>query len=110
MTWDVDVASAGVYEARIYYTCSAADAGSTIELSFADSKAQCQVKPAWDPPQIGREYDRVDRGSESYWKDFRSLKLGSIQLRKGQGKLVLKALTVAGKQVADVRRVALTRA
>jgi hypothetical protein len=109
ITWDVEVASTGVYQASLYYTCAKADAGSAIELGFGDSKVRARVQPVWDPPEIGREHDRVDRGQESYWKDFRALKLGSIRLTRGRGKLVLRALTVAGKQVADVRRIALSR-
>ena len=109
MTWDVEVASTGDYQASIYYTCSEANAGSTVELSLADHKVQGRVGPAWDPPQIGLEYDRVDRGPESYWKDFRPLHLGSIRFNKGRDKLVLRALTVAAGQVADVRRVVLSR-
>jgi hypothetical protein len=93
----------------LYYTCAKADAGSQIELCFGDSKVQARVQPAWDPPEIGREYDRVDRGQESWWKDFRPLKLGTIRLTKGRGILMLRAMTVAGRQVADVRRIALTR-
>ncbi|MBM4028323.1 MAG: arylsulfatase, partial [Planctomycetes bacterium] len=32
MTWDIEVHTAGEYEVALYYTCPAADAGSTIEL------------------------------------------------------------------------------
>ena len=34
ITWDIEVATGGEYEAVIYYTCPAADVGSTVELSF----------------------------------------------------------------------------
>jgi hypothetical protein len=37
------------------------------------------------------------------------LRLGVIPLKKGRGKLTLRALDVAGKQVADIRYVALLR-
>ncbi|HUS04763.1 MAG TPA: arylsulfatase [Bryobacteraceae bacterium] len=109
ISWDVEVGQPGEYEAALYYTCATADVGSKIELSFLGAKAQTKVEPAHDPPLIGQEHDRVERKGESYVKDFRALSLGSIRLRKGRGKLTLKALTITGKRVADVRSLVLTR-
>src|SRR5207237_1167115 len=62
MTWDVDVHSAGEYEAVIYYTCPLADAGSTVELSLGASRVSGKVSPGWDPPMIANQ-DRVARTS-----------------------------------------------
>ncbi|OHB83094.1 MAG: hypothetical protein A2Z38_06410 [Planctomycetes bacterium RBG_19FT_COMBO_48_8] len=57
---------------------------------------------------MGAEFDRVDRGSESYVKDFRPLHLGTIRLQKGRGQLTLSALDIPGRQVMEVRAVMLT--
>jgi hypothetical protein len=54
------------------------------------------------------EQDRAPR-IESYVKDFRKLKIGKIHLRKGEGKLVLKALSIANTQVMDFRTLVLKR-
>jgi len=108
MTWDIEVAETGDYEAEVFYTCSAADAGSMIELSCNGSRVQGKVEPAWDPPLVGKAEDRVPRG-ESYVKDFRPLRLGVMHLQKGRGRLVLRAIEIPGKHVADVRRIRLTR-
>ena len=110
ITWDVEVGKAGNYEAVIYYTCPAADVGSTVEMSFLDSRVEGKVSEANDPPLIGKAFDRADRGSESFVKDFKPLRLGVIALKKGRGKLTLRALAIPGKQVADVRYVQLTMA
>jgi hypothetical protein len=107
MTWDIDVHTAGDYEVVIYYTCPPADAGSTIELSCNGSKLQGRVTPAWDPPLITGQ-DRVPRQGESIMKEFRPLELGTMHLDQGRSLLTLRALTVAGKQVMDVRLVTLT--
>ena len=67
-----------------------------------------KITAAWDPPLIGAAQDRVPR-SESYTKDFKPLRLGAISLKKGRGKLTLRAVEIAGKEVAEVRYVVLTR-
>jgi arylsulfatase A-like enzyme len=108
MTWDIDVHMAGDYEVAIYYTCPLAEAGSTIELSFNGSTLRGQVTPGWDPPLIA-DHDRVPRKGESIMKEFRPLNLGTMPLERDRGLLTLRALTVAGKQVMDVRLVTLTR-
>ena len=107
ITWDVQVKTTGKYEAVIYYTCPKADVGSTIELSFGESRLQGTVTEAHDPPLRGAEHDRVKRG-ESYVKDFKPLKLGVIELKAGRGQLTLRALKMTGQQVMDVRLVFLT--
>jgi hypothetical protein len=107
MTWDVEVNTTGEYDAVIYYTCPDADAGSTVELSFASSKLTGKVAPGWDPPLIDNQ-DRVPRQGESIMKEFHALKLGRMHLDKGRGVLTLRALDIPGKSVMDVRLVTLT--
>jgi arylsulfatase A-like enzyme len=110
MTWDIEVHTAGQYDVAIYYTCPSADAGSTIELSFQGSTVQGKVTPAWDPPLI-TDQDTIPRpAGESIMKEFRPLNLGTMHLEQGRGPLTLRALTVAGRQVMDVRLVTLTLA
>jgi arylsulfatase A-like enzyme len=108
MTWDIEVAESGPYDADIYYTCAPEDTGSTVEIGFLDRTVQRKIAEAHHPPLVGEAQDRVPRG-ESYVKDFRPLRIGEIALAKGRGKLALRAIEIAGKRVADVRYVALTR-
>jgi hypothetical protein len=61
-----------------------------------------------DPPLKGMENDRDPR-TESYVKDFKPLKIGTIHLQKGQGILTLKALKKPGAQVMDFRLMMLKR-
>jgi len=108
ITWDIEVANAGDYEAVVYYTCPPDDLGSSIEMSFGQNHVRAIVTVPHDPPLVGAEFDRCDRGSESFVKDFRPLGLGRLRLQKGRGQLTLKALNVPGGQVMDVRAVKLT--
>jgi hypothetical protein len=107
ITWDVDVHTAGKYEAVVHYTCPPGDVGSQIELSLGTNRVQAQVAPAHDPPLVGAKEDRVPRNGESYVKEFAPLALGTIQLPAGRGELTLRALSIPGKQVMDVRAVTL---
>ncbi len=108
ITWDIEVARSGRYEAVVYYTCPEEDVGSTVELSFNGSRIQGRVTEPHDPPLRGAENDRVPRGGESYVKDFKPLRLGIVRLEKGRGTLTLRAVELPGKQVMDVRAVMLT--
>ena len=110
LTWDIEVHTAGRYQATVYYTCPAEDVGSTIELSFGEDRLHATVSKANDPPLVGAEHDRVPRVGESYVKDFQPLTLGVVNLRAGRGPLTLRALAIPGKQVMDVRSVVLTLA
>jgi hypothetical protein len=108
ITWNATVAAAGTYEVEIHYACKKADVGATVELSFNDSRLQATIDTAYDPPIRGGEHDRVKR-QESYVRDFKSLKLGTIKLKKGPGQLTLRALKVPGSQVMDFRLLLFTR-
>jgi hypothetical protein len=109
ITWDTEVLSGGQYEAVVYYTCAQENTGCTIELSLGEHRVARRVTEAHDPPLTGAEHDRASRGSESYVKDFKPLRLGRLTLEKGRGPLTLRALEIPGKQVIDVRAIYLTR-
>lgn len=106
ITWDIEVHTAGEYEAVVYYTCPDRDTGSTVELSFGGSAVRGKVAEGFDPPLIDN-MDRVPRGGESYVKDFRPLRLGTFRLEKGRGQLAIRAVNIPGGQVMDLRAVLL---
>jgi len=108
ITWDIEVVTAGDYEATIHYTCPQPDVGSAIELSCHGRRLEAQVLEAHDPPPVGAEHDRVPRRGESYVKDFKPLRLGSIRLEPCRDTLTLRALNVPGRQVMEVRMLELT--
>jgi arylsulfatase A-like enzyme len=108
ITWNVEVLADGDFEVDIYYTCRPEDVGTVIEIGLAGSSLTEKITVAHDPPLIGMEDDRVER-MESYVKEFRPLKAGTIQLKKGKGTLTLKALEMPGSQVIDFRLMMLKR-
>lgn len=108
ITWDIEVASEGDYEAVVHYTCPKEDVGAAVGLSFRGSRVEGRVVEPHDPPETGAQFDRVPRTGESYMKDFRPLRLGRFHLEKGRGLLTLRALDVPHRQVMDVRAVVVT--
>ena len=108
ITWDAEVLKAGDYEVEVYYACPQADVGSEIEVSFGASHLRGTITTPHDPPLLGAGQDRVTR-TESYVKEFRPLKLGTLRLEKGSGTLTLRALSMPGSQVMEFRLIMLTR-
>ena len=108
ITWEAEVAADGTFDVELYYACPKADIGSEIELSFGDARLTAKISEPHDPPVLGAEHDRVTR-QESYVKNFRPMKLGTIDLKKGAGTLTLKALNMPGSQVMEFRLLMLTR-
>jgi hypothetical protein len=82
--------------------------GSTVELSGNSDLIEAEVLEAHDPPLLGAENDRVPRGSESYVKRFRPMRLGVIELEPGRTPLTLRALSIPGAQAMEVRMLELT--
>jgi arylsulfatase A-like enzyme len=109
ITWNIEVENAGTYEAVVYYACLADDLGSTVALSFGDAQLTATVDEAHDPPLYGLEHDIAPRGTESFVKDFKPMRLGTVTLPEGAGPLTLRALEVPGDSVMEMRLLALTR-
>ncbi|WP_238476560.1 arylsulfatase [Bythopirellula goksoeyrii] len=108
ISWEVEAPDDGVFDVEIYYTCPEADVGSTIELSCGDSRLTGKITEAHDPPALGAEQDRCQR-DESYYKEFRPMKLGTLHVKKGKGTLMLRALDIPGSQVMEFRLLMLSR-
>lgn len=108
MAWHVDVHTTGRYEAIIEYTCPEADVGSLVELSFGSSRLSHRIEEAWDPPLLSNQDTLPRPAAESTMKVFRPLKLGELDLKRGQGLLTLRASEIPGKTVMDVRQLTLT--
>jgi arylsulfatase A-like enzyme len=108
ITWDCEVGQTGDYQVEVFYTCPEADIGSTVELSFNNSKLVGKITKAHNPPLEGQAQDRFER-QESYTKEFKRMTLGTIHLEKGKGTLKFQALEIPGAQVMDFRLLYLTK-
>jgi hypothetical protein len=101
ITWPAEVLADGLFEVELYYTCPEKDKGSTLELSFNNSKIEFQLNEAFDSPLL-TENDIYPRW-EGYVKKFHHVNMGTIELNKGLGTLTLKATKIPGSQVMDFR-------
>ncbi len=102
ITWDVEVLTDGTFEVELFYTMTEENRGVTIELFHNKKKLVKKINKPFDPPLVGAENDRYPR-EESYVKEFNSLILGELELKKGRGALVLKAIEIPGNQAIDFR-------
>ncbi|MFP6874152.1 MAG: arylsulfatase [Verrucomicrobiales bacterium] len=108
ISWEIEVVESGEFDVELYYTCPEADVGSSVELSFNAASLKRRITEAFDPPYIGRAADRFKR-VEGDEKEWRPLRMGTIQLEKGRGTLILKALEIPGSSVMDFRLLMFTR-
>jgi arylsulfatase A-like enzyme len=108
VVWEIDVHTSGRYAVELFYTCPVADAGSTIELSFGDSRLRGQVQPGWDPPLYTNQDTLPRPAAESPMKEFRPLQLGTMVLKKGRGPLTVRAVEIPGREVMHLRALSLT--
>ncbi|MDC0584213.1 arylsulfatase [Bacteroidales bacterium] len=108
IVWNIDLLEDGKFEAIVYYTCSEENIGSQFELQFNGSSLTSSVNTAHNPPIVGKDKDRYPR-DESYTKEFKPLKMGEINLKKGKGTLSLKATNIKASEVMDFRLLMLKR-
>ena len=100
--------TAGKYDVEILYTCPLDSAGSIIELSHLAGKLTGKVTPGWDPPLYTNQ-DTISRPpAESKMKEFKTLHLGTIELKPGRGPLTLRATEIPGGEVMHLRALTLT--
>jgi len=106
ITWDIEVGQAGTYSASVFYTCPAANTGTTVRLEFAHASVETKVTEAFDPPLWDKSKERVAR-SHYFVKDFRQLTIGEITLPQGRGRLRLRCPELVNGHGIDVYSVVL---
>jgi hypothetical protein len=104
----VEVGKSGNYEVELWYTCPKQDLGAEIELSMNGKSVVTTITQSNDPPLVGMKEDRSPR-NESYYKDFRPMRMGTIELVKGKGELKLQAKKIPGEQAIEFRLIMLKR-
>jgi len=108
ITWPAEVGASGRYEVTLHYAVPKGDEGALLELSHNGQRLRHRIAQAHEVPARGQENDRVKR-MESYVKDFKAVKMGELDLKKGKGDLTLKALKIPGETALEFRLLMLRR-
>jgi arylsulfatase A-like enzyme len=108
ITWSAEVGASGRYEVTLHYAVPKDDEGTLLELSHNGQRLRYRISQPHDVPARGQENDRVKR-MESYVKDFKAVKMGVMDLKRGKGDLTLKALSIPGKTALEFRLLMLRR-
>jgi arylsulfatase A-like enzyme len=108
ISWDIESAKAGPQEVELLYTCAANNTGVRLQVECGNAVLRAIVDQPHDPPLKGAENDRVPRHGESYVKDFRSIRLGKIEIPRGRSTLVIRATQIPGTEAIDLRSVVLS--
>jgi arylsulfatase A-like enzyme len=106
ITWKAEAGESGSFEVEIFY--AAKSGGAKYRLSFKGGELDFVIPNAHDVPKLGAGKDRSPR-NESYTKDWARLKVGRIELTKGEGELVLEALKIPGNEAMEFRLLTLRR-
>ncbi|MGD1979848.1 MAG: arylsulfatase [Akkermansiaceae bacterium] len=106
ITWDVLSGDSGEYAVTIYH--AAASSGAKMRLGFQGEALDFTIAAAHDVPVVGKAEDRFTR-MESYTKDWKALKAGTITLEKGRGTMTLKAVEIPGKEALELRLITLEK-
>ena len=108
LIWSAEVGAAGRFEVTLHYAVPRGSEGALLELSHNASRLRYTIAQPHEARARGQENDRVVR-TESYVKDFKAVKMGIIELKKGQGDLTLRALKIPGKEALEFRLLLLRR-
>ena len=106
INWKAEAGDSGQFEVEVFY--AAKTGGAKYRLSFNGSDLDFTIPDAHDVLKLGAQEDRSPR-SESYTKDWKRLVVGRIELRKGEGDLVLKALDIPGEEAMEFRLLTLRK-
>ena len=100
--WDIDVLEDGFNNIELYYTLEKESVGTEIALEFENQIIKKTIDEFHDPSLVGFEEDKIKR-IESYTKDFKKIKIGTMSFKKGLSKLKLKTTKKVGKKSIDFR-------
>lgn len=99
--WPVQVVDSGVYRISLFYSCSAANVGSTFRLEFESRVLDGVVSRPFDAPQQPSP-DRVPR-KEVYEREWGELVVGDIHLEPGISSVRIRPVRIAKDNLMDLK-------
>lgn len=106
--FEIEVVKAGTYDVEIQLGCPEEEAGSRIKVSVPGSFCEAIV-PGAPAPEIPLP-DRDERSRTTFRnREWKTLRVGTIELNKGKQILTIEALSMPGNQVMDFKSIILER-
>jgi arylsulfatase A-like enzyme len=104
--FDIEVATAGVYDIELDLACPPSDAGSRVRISVGSESFETVI-PSASAREIPLPH-RDEEGKKRYRnREWITLHAGSLKLPKGPAKLSIETLSMPGTQVMDFKHVKL---
>ena len=97
------VYSSGTYEFSLQYACNVEEVGTRFQLSYKEQKITNQITIPNDAPFL--EMPNVASLGRSQIKEWAELTLGTMELEKGEQKMVLQALKIPGNSVGEIKSI-----
>jgi arylsulfatase A-like enzyme len=106
--FEIEVVTAGAYDVEISFACPPEDAGSELRISTNDQSLETAIpsSPGPEIPLPHRDADGKNRYRDRTWGTAR---IGTLNLKAGQARITLEALSMPGAQVMDLKHLKLTR-
>ncbi|MEQ1749871.1 MAG: sulfatase-like hydrolase/transferase [Prosthecobacter sp.] len=105
--FEIDVTTAGEYDLELAYACPPADAGSKVRVSIGDQSREATIITAL-APEIPLPHRDAEGKTKYRNREWSTLKLGTLKLKRGPAKLMLEPLSMPGTQVMDLKHFKLT--
>jgi arylsulfatase A len=105
--WHLNVLTPGTYTVTLKYTCTRDDVGCQVAAETGDQSLSSTISKPHDPPRIGNQ-DRVEQSDNYQRKDWARLRLGTLDLQRGNCDLKLTGIKKPSKELIDVKGIELS--
>lgn len=106
--WDIEVVESGIFECEIRYALNKEDVGVKLILEIDNQKIHIENLEAFEHSQF-HNFDRVKRDQEAPETNWKTVKVGKLNLSKGIKKVKISSLEIPGKKSIELKEIYLTR-
>lgn len=104
--WDIDVVTAGRYEASVRYTCPAESVGTKLRIEIGDASLEGSIEREYDPEPRQRP---TRSPKKRFIQTFATQSFGEIDLQTGRQRVIIRASTMPGDRACDLKSIGLRR-
>jgi len=101
------VIKAGEHEVQLKYACAKADIGSQLRVEVGGESLTTKITKSFSGPMLPSA-DHIHR-KEVYEREWGTIIVGDVRLKKGLTQLKVRALEIAGSEALELKAVHLIR-